>query len=29
MNLLFIIREVIPKGIVEEDSKKGNIVIFI
>ena len=29
MNLLFIIQEVIPKDIVEKDSKKGNIVMFI
>ena len=29
MNLLFVIREVVPKGMVEEDSKKGNIVMFI
>ena len=29
MNLLFIIREVVPKDIIEEDSKKSNIIIFI
>ena len=29
MNLSFIIQEVVPKGIVEEDSKKSNIIIFI
>ena len=29
MSLLFIVQEVIPKGIVEEDSEKGDIVTFI
>ena len=29
MNLLFVIRKVVPKGMVEEDSEKGDIVTFI
>ena len=29
MNLPFVVREVVPKGAVEEDGEKGDVVTFI
>ena len=28
-NLLFVVREAIPKGVVEEDDEEGDVVTFI